>query len=155
MTSTAYSVQQSVDTPNVTRFPSMVNNNHQNDHDHDHDDDNNNNIACARAYARRAQYERENQEAKEAYLDVFGRPMPRYVEKECQDMIDDLEIRWSLIREVIEYTACAPRPSWAYARAGIYRTRQQGIIDDAGFRKSLRKRGRDENPYAEERDEMY
>ena len=43
MTSTAYSVQQSVETPNVTRFPSMVNNNHQNDHDH-HDYDNNNKI---------------------------------------------------------------------------------------------------------------
>lgn len=101
-----------------------------------HDDDNNNYRVRVRAHAR------EMNRIHDAYEDVMGRSMPRFVEQEVLGFIADGATP-QLIRTVLEYTACAPRPSWAYARAVIYRSLQKGITTDGAFMRSLADRGRD------------
>ena len=85
---------------------------------------------------------REIEQIHDAYEDVLGRSMPRFVEREVLGMIAD-GVEPSMIRDVIEYTACAPRPSWAYARAVIYRNHEKGISSSGAFARSLAERGRD------------
>ena len=86
---------------------------------------------------------------EEAYEDVIGRKMPRFAKEEIQAFIAD-GMEPKMVLKVIEYTACAPRPSWAYARAVLYRNAQSGILTAFDFGMSLAKRGRDgdsELPY--------
>lgn len=107
-----------------------------------HDHDNNNYRVRVRAHAR------EMNRIHDAYEDILGRSMPRFVEEEILGMIAD-GAEPSFIRAVIEYTACAPRPSWAYARAVIYRNMKKGVTHEGTFMASLADRGRDgdELPY--------
>lgn len=131
MASTASSAQRIIDTPNVTPFPfpDSVKSNNTANHDHDY----NNNIRART---------REILEIDEAYEDVFDRKMPKFVWTEIQGFIAD-GVEPKLIRDVIEYTACAPRPSWAYARAVLYRSKEKGIKTSGAFARSLAHRGRD------------
>lgn len=124
--------------PNVTRFPERLRTHLTAHDDHNHDYNNNNNIACARA---REEETRHNHEIKygdfsQAYSDALSRPMPKFVEREINGMIEK-GIASSLILAVIEYTAAAPQPSWAYARAVILRNWQRGINSDEDFFESL------------------
>ena len=85
----------------------------------------------------------------EAYEDVMGRAMPRFVQNEAANMIKH-GVEPAMIRAVIEYTACAPRPSWAYARTVIIRNEERGITTASAFSESLGLRGRagdDDLPY--------
>ena len=143
MASTAYSADQLQETQKVAYFPSKMKNIDQNDHD-DHDDYNNNNNNRVRARTRERDYifERRMQAVKDAFLDVFGREMPRFVLREIEDMTTE-QIELPMIRAVIEYTACAPRPSWNYARTVIYRNRAIGICTEREFREKLYNRGRE------------
>lgn len=118
-------------TPNVTPFPMLNNNQSRENHDYDY----NNNHARARAYAR------EWQKILDAYEDVLGRPMPKFVQRECEGFINQ-GMEPAMIKDVLEYTACAPRPSWAYARTVLYRSEEKGIRTAAGFQDSLATRGR-------------
>lgn len=77
----------------------------------------------------------------EAYEDVLGRPMPKFVEREIMGMIAD-GIEPDMVRAVLEYTACAPRPSWAYARTVLIRNDEKGIKTASAFYTSLAMRGR-------------
>jgi hypothetical protein len=70
------------------------------------------------------------------YEDALCRPMPRFVAQEIGSMMQR-GVSGSLILAVIEYTASAPRPSWAYARAVILRNWAKGINDDESFLDSL------------------
>lgn len=70
------------------------------------------------------------------YEDSIGRPMPRVVEREISEMIDR-GISSGLIGAVLEYTAAAPRPSWAYARTVILRNYAKGINDEEAFNESI------------------
>ena len=117
--------------PNVSPFP-MLNNRHT---ETNHDHDNNNNHVRAHAYAR------EWQKILDAYEDVMGRPMPRFVQRECEGFIAN-GIAPDMISAVLEYTACAPRPSWAYARTVLYRSEEKGMHTAADFMNGLAARGR-------------
>lgn len=127
------------DSPNVTRFPDRLNTqqNRQNHHDHD----NNNNIACARAREALQQVEDEvlHGDIAQAYSDSLGRPMPKFVAREVRGMFER-GISGSLIVAVLEYTAAAPQPSWAYARAVILRNWARGVCTDDDFYESLEAR---------------
>ena len=70
------------------------------------------------------------------YEDSIGRPMPRVVEREIAEMMER-GVSSSLIGAVLEYTAAAPRPSWAYARAVILRNYAKGINDEEEFNESI------------------
>ena len=143
MASTAYSADQLQETQKVAYFPSKMKNIDQNDHDDNDDYNNNNNYrAHARARERDIIFEERMQAVKDAYLDVFGREMPRFVLREVEDMTSE-QIDLHMIRAVIEYTACAPRPSWNYARTVIYRNRAIGICTERDFRDKLYNRGRE------------
>lgn len=131
MASTAYSATQLQETQNVTYFPSQTGIYSSNTANHDHDYNNN-----TRARAR------EMLEIDEAYEDVLGRKMPKFVANEVLGFLAE-GVEPSLIRTVIEYTACAPRPSWAYARAVLYRSIEKGITTAGAFAYSLAARGRD------------
>ena len=72
----------------------------------------------------------------QTYLDSIGRPMPGVVRREIQEM-QQRGVSSSLIHAVLEYTAAAPRPSWAYARAVILRNYAKGINDDTDFLESV------------------
>ena len=132
-----------IDSPNVTRFPAHAREGqttysnsvtpYKTNHD---DDDYNNNRVRAHAYAR------ERRAVDDAYLDVFGRTMPAFVAREVEFLIAH-GVQVSMIRAVIEYTACAPRPSWAYARAVLFRNKDRGIVTEQDFEYSLQNRGRD------------
>lgn len=117
--------------PNVIPLPMLNNNQTGTNHDHD----NNNNHVRARAYAR------EWQKILDAYEDVMGRPMPRFVQRECESFINS-GIQPDMITAVLEYTACAPRPSWAYARTVLYRSEEKGMRCSADFMNGLASRGR-------------
>ena len=134
------------DSPNVTQFPARDRQNTLPDNvypisDTDHDNNNYNNRVRARA--------REMLKIHETYQDVLGRPMPRFVEQEVLGMIAS-GIEPAMIKDVLEYTACAPRPSWAYARTVILRNEEKGVTTALAFSQSLGYRGRagdDRNPY--------
>lgn len=153
MASTAYSVEQLQEAPKVAYFPSKMKNNDQNAHHDNYNNNNNNYHAHARAHARDIIFEERMHAVKDAYLDVFGREMPRFVLREIEDMTAE-QIELPMIRAVIEYTACAPRPSWNYARTVIYRNRAVGICTERGFREKLYDRGREaslsDKAYAED-----
>ena len=70
------------------------------------------------------------------YEDSVGRPMPRIVEREISEMLQH-GISSGLIGAVLEYTASAPRPSWAYARTVIMRNFAKGINDEEEFNESI------------------
>ena len=70
------------------------------------------------------------------YEDSIGRPMPRVVEREIAEMLER-GIDSGLIGAVLEYTAAAPRPSWAYARTVIARNYAKGINSEEEFNESI------------------
>ena len=117
--------------PNVIPLPMLNNNQSGTNHDHD----NNNNHVRARAYAR------EWQKILDAYEDVMERPMPRFVQRECEGFINS-GIQPDMIIAILEYTACAPRPSWAYARTVLYRSEEKGMHSAVDFLNGLAMRGR-------------
>lgn len=129
MATTASGAAATTNPHNVYSFP-KVNNNQL-----EPNDNNNNNNHHARARAH------EWQRILDAYEDVMGRPMPRFVESEiCSFLHGGAET--GMVRAVIEYTACAPRPSWAYARTVLHRNLERGICTEVDFVVSLSKRGR-------------
>lgn len=134
MAITASSVRN-LDDHNVTSFPNNVKPYSDTNHD---DDDDYNNHARARAYA----YERARREIDEVYLDVFNRSLPAFVRREVEWFLGR-GMQPQMIRCVIEYTACAPRPSWAYARAVLYRSMDKHIMTEDEFNRNLESRGRD------------
>lgn len=145
MASTGYSAAELQNTQNVTPFPSQrvefdqttTNYDHDN---HDYNNNNNNNHARAREEKNKnALLEVSIRDIGESFEDVFGRPMPRAIENEVRRMIDS-GIDSTLITEVINYTAGAPRPSWAYARAVIMRNYQKGVNSWMEFSATLRDR---------------
>lgn len=124
------------------------------DHNHDHDNYNNN-YTRARAREEAQKYharqmvsnmeqlrELVGYEVLDTYEDVFGRPMPRFVQREVADLLADVQT--DMVVAVLEYTACAPRPSWAYARAVLIRNRDMGVRSAVAFRTALNKRCRDQ-----------
>ena len=120
---------------NVTPFPKRVKNG-LSDHDHDHHDHD----AGARVYARgcaRAGARVETagglpEELFALYEDVFCRHMPGIVAMEIMAMMA-AGAGADLVAEIIRYTAGAPRPSWAYARAVLRRQMAMGTRTAADF----------------------
>lgn len=70
------------------------------------------------------------------YEDSIGRSMPRIVGREISEMMEH-GVSSTLICAVLEYTAGAPRPSWAYARAVILRNFAKGINSEDDFNESI------------------
>lgn len=116
---------------NVSPFPQRVING-LSDHDHDNHD-NHDHDAGARVYARtcaRAGARVETagglpEELFALYEDVFCRHMPGIVVMEIMAMMA-AGAGADLVAEIIRYTAGAPRPSWAYARAVLRRQMAMG-----------------------------
>lgn len=118
-----------LDDHNVTTFPNRdTTSNCENNNNY-------NNYNIARAHAR------ERQAVLDAYLDVFGRSMPGFVAREVDWMEQQKGITLGMILSVIEYTACAPRPSWAYARTVLLRNQEKGVVTAIDFENSLAARG--------------
>lgn len=126
---------------NVSPFPQRVRNglsDHDNHDNHDHD-------AGARVYARGCARAcaREDagqmQEIAELYEDVFCRHMPGIVAMEIMAMMA-AGAGADLVAEIIRYTAGAPRPSWAYARAVLRRQMAMGTrtAEDFAAREAAR-----------------
>lgn len=107
MATTASCVQNPCNTTNVYSFPEKKNNKHAD----------NNNYYYIRA---REDISLDVQMVAEMYLDTLGRPMPRFVLKQVLELFD-AGIQPDMVCAVLAYTAGAPRPSWAYARAVIER----------------------------------
>ncbi|MBQ7867059.1 MAG: DnaD domain protein [Clostridia bacterium] len=108
---------------------------------------NNNNPARARTRVRALDYHMERASEQQiqqvchgdfaqAYEDAIGRPLPKVVEREIHSMMDR-GICSGLIMAVLDYTAAAPRPSWAYARYVILNNYQRGINDEVEFYETL------------------
>lgn len=126
---------------NVSPFPQRVRkglSDHDNHDNHDHD-------AGARVYARGCARAcaREDagqmQEIAELYEDVFCRHMPGIVAMEIMAMMA-AGAGADLVAEIIRYTAGAPRPSWAYARAVLRRQMAMGTrtAEDFAAREAAR-----------------
>ena len=128
---------------NVSPFPQRVINglsDHDNHDNHDHD-------AGARVYARtcaRAGARVETagglpEELFALYEDVFCRHMPGIVAMEIMAMMA-AGAGADLVAEIIRYTAGAPRPSWAYARAVLRRQMAMGTrtAEDFAAREAAR-----------------
>lgn len=75
----------------------------------------------------------------ESYNDSMGRSIPKAVWREINAMLST-GIPANFIVAVIEYTASAPQPSWAYARAVIERNLDAGIATAEAFRASVKKK---------------
>ena len=123
---------------NVSPFPKRVKNG-LSDHDHDHHDAGARVYArgCARACAR--EDAGQMQEIAELYEDVFCRHMPGIVAMEIMAMMA-AGAGADLVAEIIRYTAGAPRPSWAYARAVLRRQMAMGTrtAEDFAAREAAR-----------------
>lgn len=120
---------------NVSPFPQRVINGLSNHDDHDnHDHDAGARVyarGCARACAREAAGGMPR-ELLELYEDVFCRHMPGIVAMEIMTMMA-AGAGADLVAEIIRYTAGAPRPSWAYARAVLRRQMAMGTRTAADF----------------------
>lgn len=80
----------------------------------------------------REHIENDVQEIADMYLDIMGRPMPRFVLREVQEYMQN-GIGADMISAVLAYTGGAPRPSWAYARAVIDKQAAMGARTAAEF----------------------
>ena len=67
-----------------------------------------------------------------AYFATYGRAIAPVVRTQMQAMLEQGAAP-DLLAAVIEYSAAAPRPSWAYARTVIQRQMQQGTRTAAEF----------------------
>ena len=67
-----------------------------------------------------------------AYFATYGRAIAPVVRTQMQAMMEQGAAP-DLLAAVIEYSAAAPRPSWAYARTVIQRQMQQGTRTAAEF----------------------
>ena len=83
----------------------------------------------------------------DAYLDVFGRAMPRCVARWVAGVMEQYEMDGSLIVAAIEYTAEAPRPAWAYARYMITLAINRGCKNGLDFRRQFSRGEDDDLPY--------
>jgi len=134
MATTGYGTTATATTTNVYPFPKENNTYLEPNHDHD----NNNYHVRAHACTREGHMWHK---ILDAYEDVMGRPMPRFVQSEAEAFIRS-GADPSLLLTVIEYTACAPRPSWAYARTVLYRSMERGMRTSIDFMNGLTSRGR-------------
>lgn len=130
--STATPIQYSTD--NVMQFNQKHNNNYNNNY-------NNNNTRARVKNAIDTEMQSQSQKIRhgdfaQTYEDSIGRPMPRLVEREIAEMMEH-GVDSGLICAVLEYTAAAPRPSWAYARTVILRNYAKGINDEEAFTDSI------------------
>ena len=134
MTTTASSVS------NVTPFPMLECNNLETNNNNNNYNYNNNTRARVCAAVATAEEAAEHTimhgDFGQTYMDAIGRPMPNVVRREIDEMTRR-GIDSTLIHAVLEYTAGAPRPSWAYARAVILRNYARGINNDADFLESV------------------
>lgn len=121
---------------NVSPFPQRVINGLSNHDDHDnHDHDAGARVyarTCARAGARVETAGGLPEELFALYEDVFCRHMPGIVAMEIMAMMA-AGAGADLVAEIIRYTAGAPRPSWAYARAVLRRQMAMGTRTAADF----------------------
>lgn len=62
---------------------------------------------------------------EEAYTAIYGRKMPPVIRSQIRSLMAQGAMP-DLIAAVIEYSAAAPRPSWAYARAVLERQLSMG-----------------------------
>lgn len=105
--------------------------------DHDNHDNHTGGRACVRAGARACAREgdelrKQLRTVAEAWEDTFSRHMPRAI------LVEIMEFHrqgagFDLVAEIIRYTAGAPRPSWAYARAVLRRQMAAGVQSAKGF----------------------
>lgn len=128
---------------NVSPFPKRVRNG-LSDHDHDNHDDHDAGArvyarGCARACARVEAAGGLPEELFALYEDVFCRHMPGIVAMEIMAMMA-AGAGADLVAEIIRYTAGAPRPSWAYARAVLRRQMAMGTrtAEDFAAREAAR-----------------
>ena len=130
---------------NVSPFPQRVINGLSNHDNHDnHDDDAGARVyarTCARAGARVETAGGLPEELFALYEDVFCRHMPGIVAMEIMAMMA-AGAGADLVAEIIRYTAGAPRPSWAYARAVLRRQMAMGTRTAEDF--TAREAERDE-----------
>lgn len=70
----------------------------------------------------------------EAHEDVYGRKMPKCVMRDIVSICADDGADGTLALACIEYSASAPRPSWAYARAVMVRSIAKGLLTGSEFR---------------------
>ena len=112
---------------NVSPFPQRVINGLSNHDNHDNHDAGARVYArtCARAGARVETAGGLPEELFALYEDVFCRHMPGIVAMEIMAMMA-AGAGADLVAEIIRYTAGAPRPSWAYARAVLRRQMAMG-----------------------------
>ena len=109
---------------NVSPFPQRVINGLSNHDDHDnHDHDAGARVETAGGLP---------EELFALYEDVFSRHMPGIVAMEIMAMMA-AGAGADLVAEIIRYTAGAPRPSWAYARAVLRRQMAMGTRTAADF----------------------
>lgn len=125
MATTASGSTAPILTPNVYPFPDKKNTKQAN----------NNNYYYTRA---REDTSLDVQAVAEMYFDTLGREMPRYVGQEVQALID-AGIDAGMICAILAYTAGAPRPSWAYARAVIDKQAQMGAKTAEQFHENVGK----------------
>ena len=121
--------------PNVTRFPSRATYSYTLP-----DKEKNDHTVYNNYYYIRAREETKNgvQMAAEMYLDVLGRPMPRFVEQEVLGLLD-AGIQPDMICAVLAYTGGAPRPSWVYARTVIEKQAAMGARTAEDFNGNVAK----------------
>lgn len=126
-----------------TQYPSnnVMNFNQNRNHNNNYYNYNNNNTRARVERAMDSEAQAHSQTVMhgdfgQVYEDSIGRPMPRVVEREIAEMMAR-GISSGLIMAVLEYTAAAPRPSWAYARTVILRNYAKGINDEGEFNESI------------------
>ena len=69
---------------------------------------------------------------EEAYTATYGRKMPPVIRSQIRSLMAQGAMP-DLITAVIEYSAAAPRPSWAYARTVLQRQMDMGTRTAAEF----------------------
>ncbi len=84
----------------------------------------------AHAHAREAMLEINMESIRQDYLDILGRPIPRYTERQLLQDLQENETPAIYYRYALQETASAPMPSWRYVLAIVARLKRQQVPED-------------------------
>lgn len=86
--------------------------------------------SSTRAHARETLLQMSLETIRTDYLDILGRPMPRYTERQLLQDLQENETPAIYFRYALQEAASAPMPSWRYVLAIVARLKRQQVPEE-------------------------
>lgn len=86
--------------------------------------------ACARDLAAETLLQMNLESIRTDFLDIMGRPLPRFTERQLQQDLQENDTPAIYYRYALREAASAPMPSWRYVLAIVARLKRQQVPED-------------------------